>query len=315
MRNCAVARHDSIDDANGLLDVTPDGDCDELSGVSDPDIAAEGGDLQSAIALYLQDAARFPRLTAAQERALSERIRDEGDPEAEALFVQSNLRLVVSVAKEYQARGLSLLDLIQEGNIGLIKAVKRYDGRKGFRFSTYAVWWIRQQITRAIWSSHGPVRIPTRVIDEHRRSERELRQVQLTSESEEPMMPPGTVPRQDLATARNDAFRPAPWSVVALSQTDTDQYLAALPADESDSPSRYAENRDLLGHILLALEPVSRRDRQIIVELFGLADTTPIKLEQVARRHRLTCERVRQIKKAAFERIRRSPYAQQLAAF
>src|SRR5579872_2666179 len=146
---------------------------DEIEDVSDEDDAT-----QSTIALYLKDAARYPRLTAAEERELSRRIREEHDTEAETIFIQSNLRLVISVAKEYQAQGLSLLDLIQEGNIGLMKAITRYDGRKGFRFSTYAVWWIRQQITRAIWSSHGPMKIPTRIIDEHRRVVREQRRAE-----------------------------------------------------------------------------------------------------------------------------------------
>src|SRR5581483_4620795 len=121
-------------------------------------------DEHDLIALYLRDIARYPRLSAEEERTLSFRIRERHDAEAERILTQSNLRLVVSVAKQYQAQGLSLLDLIQEGNIGLMKAVSRYDGGKGFRFSTYAVWWITQQITRAIWSTHGPLRIPSRVI-------------------------------------------------------------------------------------------------------------------------------------------------------
>jgi len=251
----------------------------------------------SLVGLYLRDAARYPQLSAAEERELSRRIREQGDADAEELFIESNLRLVVRIAKEYQAHGLSLLDLIQEGNIGLMKAVKRYDDRRGFRFSTYAVWWIRQQITRAIWSSHGPLKIPTRIIDEHRRAIKEHQRQEEQDGAEN--------------TPRLEA---APWSVVAVSDDEAALHLESLPTAEADGPARHAENSDVLDTVYKALQAVSRRDQQIISELFGLGDTTPIKIEQVASRHSLTCERVRQIKKAAFESVRRSAYAEQLAA-
>ncbi len=273
----------------------------EIDDTLDPD--EDDADAQSAISIYLRDAARYPKLTAAQERELSRRIRDEADPEAEQLLINSNLRLVVSVAKDYQAQGLSLLDLIQEGNIGLMKAVTRYDGRKGFRFSTYAVWWIRQQITRAIWSSHGPLKVPTRVIDEHRRSVRERReQAQVHDDALQ-------------ATPDAEHEESAPWNVIAISGPEGEEALDALPGDDAECPVAQTENRELLQHILKALDAVSQRDQEIITQLFGLDDTTPIKLEQVAGIHNLTCERVRQIKKAAFESVRRSPYAAELAAY
>ncbi len=262
----------------------------------------------SLIGVYLRDAACYPQLSAAEERELSRRIREEGDADAEERFIECNLRLVVSIAKEYQAQGMSLLDLIQEGNIGLMKAVKRYDGRRGFRFSTYAVWWIRQQITRAIWSSHGPLKIPTRIIDEHRRAIKERQQ------QDGPDVPDGdTIP--GTATAGAETPLLAPWSIVAVSSDEAEGHLESLPAAETDGPLQYTENQDVLETIYKALQAVSRRDQQIISELFGLGDTTPIKLEQVASRHSLTCERVRQIKKAAFESVRRSTYAEQLAVY
>jgi len=228
----------------------------------------------SLISTYLRDAACYPKLTAAEERELSRRIREHADADAEERFIACNLRLVVSIAKEYQAAGLSLLDLIQEGNIGLMKAVKRYDGSRGFRFSTYAVWWIRQQITRAIWSSHGPLKIPTRLIDEHRRALKDQQQ-----------------------------------------QEERDSAAGLTTARHGEHGASDAENHDVLETIYQALQSVSRRDQQIITELFGLGDITPIRIEQVASRHSLTCERVRQIKKAAFESVRRSAYAEQLAVY
>jgi RNA polymerase sigma factor (sigma-70 family) len=260
---------------------------------------AEGdADAFSTISLYLNEAARYPRLGAAEEQELSRRIREEGDAEAETHLIQCNLRLVVSISKEYRSSGLSQIDLIQEGNIGLMKAAKRYDGRKGFRFSTYAVWWIRQQITRAIWSSYGPMRVPTRVIDGHRRAVREQH-------------------GSDDAFAdrcASGAIDAAPWSIKTVPHREVEQLLEGLPADETDSPATYVENRDLLYCILRALKPISARDLQIMIQLYGLDGGAPIQMEQVARLHSLTSERVRQIKKAAFDRVRGSRYAEQLAA-
>jgi RNA polymerase primary sigma factor len=265
-----------------------------------PTIYLDGadGDALSTISLYLNEAGRYPRLGAAEEQELSRRIREEGDAEAETQLIQCNLRLVVNIAKEYRSSGLSLIDLIQEGNIGLMKAAKRYDGRKGFRFSTYAVWWIRQQITRAIWSSHGPIRIPTRVIDGHRKAVREQRG------SEDALAEQGVAGTTDAA----------PWSIRTVPQREVEQLLEDLPADETDSPATHAENRDLLYSILRALKPISARDLQIMIQLYGLDGGVPIQMEQVARLHSLTCERVRQIKKAAFDRVRGSRYAEQLAS-
>src|SRR5579885_3682590 len=258
----------------------------------------DNNDDRNIIRLYLRDIARFPRLTAEQERELSRRIREDNDPAAESWLIGCNLRLVVSVAKEYRAQGLPLLDLLQEGNVGLMKAAKRFDGRKGFRFSTYAVWWIRQQITRAIWSSHGPVRIPTRVIDGHRKAVREQRKAE--DEHGEHSVAGGV-----------DA---APWSVTMVPHQEVGQLLEDLPADEADSPTAHVEQRDLLYSILHALKPISRRDLHIVIQLYGLDGGAPIQVEQVARLHSLSAERVRQIKKAAFDRVRGSRHAEQLAS-
>ena len=128
-----------------------------------------------SLTLYLDQIGRYPLLTREDEAELGRRIR-KGDREALDTLVCANLRFVVSIAKKYQTRGVSLSDLIDEGNIGLMRAARKFDETKGIKFISYAVWWIRQQITRAIWSSHGPMKIPTRIIDEHRRARREQQQ-------------------------------------------------------------------------------------------------------------------------------------------
>lgn len=259
---------------------------------------------QDMVGLYLQDAARYPRLTAQEERNLSRRILVDGDVEAEQMLIQCNLRLVVSVAKKYQSQSHGLLDLIQEGNLGLMKAVKKYDGTRGFRFSTYAVWWITQQITRAIWAGLGPLRIPTRVIDGHRRLLRTQREAALEAPSE-----------ATVAAVQHQEEQASPWSIATISGEEADQHIEALSSSEDESPARLAENQELLETLMAALQEVSTRDQQIISQLFGLEDQTPLKVEEVASSHRITCERVRQIKKAAFDTVRRSPYAEQLVSY
>ena len=265
--------------------------------------ACDGPEEHDLVGIYLHDAARYPRLTAAQERELSRRILDEHDEEAAAILTQSNLRLVVRIAKGYQAQGLTLLDLIQEGNIGLMKAVQRYDGRKGFRFSTYAVWWITQQVTRAIWSTHGPMKIPSRVIDEHRRTMRARREQTAAVEAGEPGAEVSTQPEPV-----------SPWSITAITGDEAIERIGGLTGSDNESPARQCENHEVLGTIFMALQDASRRDQEILTQLFGLNDSTPLKLEQVATSHNLTCERVRQIKKKLFESVRQSPYAEELAS-
>jgi RNA polymerase primary sigma factor len=286
------------------LDIAPDErDLDLNEAPASVDAPYDPLSEQDLVGLYLQDAARYPRLTAEDERELSRRILDNRDADAERTLIQCNLRLVVSVAKKYQSPAHSLLDLIQEGNIGLMKAVKKYDGRRGFRFSTYAVWWITQQITRAIWSAHGPLRIPTRVIDQHRRVLREQREAAQT-----------VVLDADVSPVHHDE-PPSPWSVVGVTGEEAAQHIEALSAGEDESPDRLAENHELLETLMAALQEVSERDQKIIAQLFGLAEAKPLKVEEVAVSHRLTCERVRQIKKAAFESVRRSPFAERLVAY
>ncbi len=295
-------RHTIGGESESLLDSSEYGG--ELDGAIIPP-AADYDPLseQDMVGLYLQDAARYPRLTAQEERDLSRRILLDGDVAAEQMLIQCNLRLVVSVAKKYQSQSHGLLDLIQEGNIGLMKAVKKYDGARGFRFSTYAVWWITQQITRAIWAGHGPLRIPTRVIDGHRRMLRSQREAAREA------------PSEATAATVNHEEQASPWSIATVTGDEADQHIEALSSSEDESPTRLAENQELLETLMAALQEVSERDQQIISQLFGLEDRTPLKVEEVASSHRITCERVRQIKKAAFDTVRRSAYAEQLVSY
>ena len=245
----------------------------------------------TAIDLYVKETEGYKRLSAAEEIELSRRIR-AGDRAAEVRLIEANLRLVMSVARDYKSAGMDIDDLVQEGNIGLMKAVTRYDGEKGFRFSTYAVWWIRQQITRAIWANHGPLKVPTRLIDAYKREEKARRAK-------------GEVQEQE---------RPAPWHVVAVSGAEADDHFAAIPASDQDNPPTIVEERNILAMVAEILGPVNRRDRQIAGELFGLGGDEPLSLQEVAERHDLTVERVRQIKRGLVDRLRNSSLRDQLAA-
>ncbi|HZC06195.1 MAG TPA: sigma-70 family RNA polymerase sigma factor [Ktedonobacterales bacterium] len=270
--------------------------------------AAERGEAAEVdtITAYLREIGRVPMLSHAQEIDLAQRI-EAGDKEAVQQFVLANLRLVVSIAKRYVGRGLSLLDLIQEGNIGLMRAVQRYDWRRGHRFSTHATWWIRQAISRAVADKGRAIRLPVYVNTALNRVRRE-RQRLVQEMGRDPT-------EQELADAlgmdveRLHELEAAPGAPISLELPvgeDEEQELGDVLADEnSTSPEEVATTRTMKQEVQAVLEDVlTPRERLVLQLRFGLGSGHTFPLEQVGRQLGITRERVRQIEAGALAKLR-----------
>jgi RNA polymerase primary sigma factor len=259
-----------------------------------------------AITAYLREIGRVPMLSHAQEIDLAQRI-EAGDKDAVQQFVLANLRLVVSIAKRYVGRGLSLLDLIQEGNIGLMRAVQRYDWRRGHRFSTHATWWIRQAISRAVADKGRAIRLPVYVNTALNRVRRE-RQRLVQELGRDPT-------EQELADVlgmeveRLHELEAAPGTPISLELPvgeDEEQELGDVLADEtSTSPEEVATTRTMKQEVQDVLDDVlTPRERLVLQLRFGLGNGHTYPLEQVGRQLGITRERVRQIEAGALAKLR-----------
>jgi len=274
---------------------------------------ADAGE-SDAVMTYLREIGRVPMITHEREVELAKRI-EQGDRDAMKQFVLANLRLVVSIAKRYVGRGLTLLDLIQEGNIGLIRAVQRYDWRRGHRFSTHATWWIRQAISRAVADKGRTIRLPVYVNTALNRIRRE-RQRLLQELGREPT-------EQELADAtgldpiRMIELQSAPGAPVSLELPvgeDEEQELGDVLADtESASPEDLATTQTLKDEVQRVLESVLTPREQLVLQLrFGLGNGQAHPLEQVGRELGITRERVRQIEAGALAKLRQPPVLERL---
>ncbi|HVC82353.1 MAG TPA: sigma-70 family RNA polymerase sigma factor [Chloroflexota bacterium] len=252
--------------------------------------------------LYLHDISRMPLLTAAQERELGERIAN-GDEAALSIMVESNLRLVVSVAKRYRNEGLSLLDLVQEGNIGLIRAARKYDYKLGHRFSTYAIWWIRQAVTRAISNQSQTIRVPVHVTEG-------ISRLQKTAQLEEdggeaPEGQDAHLPSAKIVEMARLVHQPI--SLERVMGEDQDATLGEVVEDpDAVSPSDMAEQRMLHDRLVGLVSDLPDRERKVIELRFGLNDGHPRTLKEVSGAFGLTRERIRQLETAALTRLRQS---------
>ncbi len=256
-----------------------------------------------ALQLFLRETGRHPLLTAAQEVELAKRV-ERGDMEAKQRMIQSNLRLVVSIAKKYRNQGLPFLDLIQEGALGLIRAVDKFDWRRGHKFSTYATWWIRQAVDRALAEKARTIRMPGHIVERLKkmnRAERNLptrlgREPSLEEIAEEASLPIQQA-RQVRAAAR---------AATSLDQPVSDQddaVLGDLVASEELLPEELVELSLRSQALQQALAALGERERQVLALRYGLDDDEPKTLEEIGRRLGLTRERIRQIQVEALKRL------------
>jgi len=275
--------------------------------------ATDAGE-SDAVMTYLREIGRVPMITHDREIDLAKRI-ENGDRDARKQFVLANLRLVVSIAKRYVGRGLSLLDLIQEGNIGLIRAVQRYDWRRGHRFSTHATWWIRQAISRAVADKGRTIRLPVYVNTALNRIRRERQRLlqELGREPSELELAEAT----GLDPIRMVELQAAPGAPVSLELPvgeDEEQELGDVLADtESASPEDIATTQTLKDEVQRVLESVLTPREQLVLQLrFGLGNGQAHPLEQVGRELGITRERVRQIEAGALAKLRQPPVLDRL---
>ncbi|HEU4943866.1 MAG TPA: sigma-70 family RNA polymerase sigma factor [Solirubrobacterales bacterium] len=266
-----------------------------------------------ALRLYLRSIGQVDLLTAAQEVELAKRI-ERGDMIAKRQMVEANLRLVVSIAKGYLGRGLSFLDLIQEGSLGLIRAVEKFDYRRGYKFSTYATWWIRQAVTRAIADKARTIRIPVHMVEKLNRVTHVERQlVQSLGREPEPFEIAAEL-RWPLDEVR-DILRVSQLPVSLekpVGDEDESQLGDFVADDEVAEPFEEASEHLQREGVRRALDALPERERQVIELRYGLSGLEPLTLEEVGRTFGVTRERIRQIETNTLKKLRALPEAQML---
>ena len=288
----------------------------EGEGEEDPLRSSEGSG-EDPIQTYLREIGRIPLLTAEEEKELARRAR-AGDEEAKAKLAAANLRLVVSIAKRYTGLGLPLLDFIQEGNVGLMRAVEKFDPERGYKFSTYATWWIRQAITRALTQTSRSIRLPESLLQRLRKiQEAESRWLQEYGElpTDEELAEMLGMPVEQIQEARQ-----APQYTPSLDQPldeeeDGDELEQLIGNGSLPSPLRTALKELRREELRKALESLSERERKVLSLRYGLEDDQPRTLEETGRILGISRERVRQIQNEALEKLRQPKIRKRLEKF
>jgi len=262
------------------------------------------GQITDPVRMYLKEIGRINLLTAEEEVDLAKRT-EKGEPKAKERLISSNLRLVVSIAKKYVGRGLTLLDLIEEGNIGLMRAVEKFDWRKGYKFSTYATWWIRQAITRAIADQARTIRIPVHMVETINRFIRTSRRL---------MQELGREPSPEEVAKEMDIDPEKVREIIKVSQEPTsleapvgeekDSTLGDFIPDEEIRPEDQASAELLKSHLAEVLDTLNDREKKVLRLRFGLEDGRQRTLEEVGREFGVTRERIRQIEAKALRKLR-----------
>jgi len=276
--------------------------------VTDKDLSIsipEGINIDDPVRMYLKEIGKVPLLSAEEEVELARRMA-EGDEEAKRKLVEANLRLVVSIAKRYVGRGMLFLDLIQEGNLGLIKAVEKFDYEKGFKFSTYATWWIRQAITRAIADQARTIRIPVHMVETINKLIRVSRQL-LQEYGREPL--PEEIAREmDIPEDKVREIMKIAQEPVSLETPigeEEDSHLGDfIPDDEAPAPAEAAAFTLLKEQLMGVLDTLTSREEKVLRLRFGLDDGRARTLEEVGKEFNVTRERIRQIEAKALRKLR-----------
>jgi len=268
------------------------------------------------VKLYLKEIGTYPLLSVSEEIELAKKI-EEGDAQAKQMLAESNLRLVVSIAKRYVGRGLSFLDLIQEGNLGLIKAVDKFDYNKGYKFSTYATWWIRQAITRSIADQSRTIRIPvhmSEVINKTYRVSRNLLQELGREPSEQEIADAMKLPIEKVREILKVSADPI--SLDTPIGEEDDSHLGDFIKDDSImGPEEAASYAVLQDQIAKLLETLTDREQRVLILRFGLQDGRTRTLEEVGKEFNVTRERIRQIEAKALRKLRHPSRARMLKGY
>ena len=278
--------------------------------------STEGVAIDDPVCMYLKEIGKVPLLSAAEEIEIAKRMAD-GDQDAKKQLAEANLRLVVSVAKRYVGRGMLFLDLIQEGNLGLIKAVEKFDYRKGYKFSTYATWWIRQAITRAIADQARTIRIPVHMVETINKLIRVNRQL---------LQEYGREPRPDEIAREMGISEEKVREIIKVAQEpvsletpigeEEDSHLGDfIPDDDAPAPAEVAAFTLLKEQLMEVLDTLTPREEKVLRLRFGLDDGKARTLEEVGREFNVTRERIRQIEAKALRKLRHPSRSKKLKDF
>lgn len=264
-------------------------------------------DTDSSIDLYLREISKTPLLTVAEECELAERIK-MGDEEARSHLIRANLRLVVKIARDYAGYGVSLNDLISEGNIGLMQAVERFDPEKGGKFSTYGAWWIKQSVKRALANQSKTIRLPIHMVDKIARVRRiaaVLAEALGREPSDDEIAAELGLPRQKVAMLKQSAQRQTSLDA-PVTEGEAKAYSDIISDESAPDPLQWLTDKDLQDQIEPLLSVLNERERKIIDDRFGLGGLKPMLLEDVGREFGVSRERIRQLQNSALAKMRKA---------